>query len=315
MLATKIADVELQKFAFNASGINNEILKQLQKIAASDSAAVMFKSCTLEPRKGNENPKYIVKSDLIPGCTFNSMGLPNKGLEANLEFIKNLKETTHKPVIFSSVGIQNPLQENKEIITRVQEQGLVDLIEVNLSCPNIEGEGVLGYDFNSLEKMITDLSQIPGKAKIGFKLPPYTDISHFSKVSKILLNSQTAFITSINTLPGLVIDPVKGSTIIKPKEGQGGLGGIFLKPLALYNVRQFYQRLENKISIIGVGGIASGSDAFEFLLAGADAVQVGSGLAHYGLDVFEKIHLELEQILTEKGYKNLLEAKGKLKLL
>lgn len=315
MLSTQIANIKLDGYAFNASGINNEVLKQLEKIAQSDSAVVMFKSCSLEPRKGNPNPKYIVKSDLIPGCTFNSMGLPNKGIEANLEFIQELKKQTQKPICFSTVGLENPLQENLELVQKVQAQGLADLIEINLSCPNIEGEGILGYDFKSLKTMITELSQVQGSAKIGFKLPPYTDVTQFSQVAEILLNSKTSFITSINTLPGLVIDPKKASTVIKPKNGQGGLGGDFLKPLALYNVRQFYERLEGKISIIGVGGIKNGSDAFEFLLAGADSVQVGTGMAHEGLGVFEKIHTELSAILQENGFGSVGEAKGRLKFL
>ena len=98
-IQSKICQKNLEGFVFNASGINNEVLTQLQKIHNSDSAVVMFKSCTLDQRKGNLPPKYLVKSSLIPGCTFNSMGLPNKGIEQNLEYISMLKKETEKPII------------------------------------------------------------------------------------------------------------------------------------------------------------------------------------------------------------------------
>ena len=315
MLKSKLSEIIFPSFTLNASGINNEILKQLTKIADSKAGGVVFKSCSVELRKGNQNPKYIVKSSLIPGCTFNSMGLPNKGLTENLEYVKYLKNYTQKPLIMSIVGIIDPIAENQKMVGEFQKQDLLDFIEVNLSCPNIEGEGILGYDFESVKKIVNTLTKIEGRAKIGFKLPPYTDITQFQQISEILLNSKTAFVTSINTLPGLVVDPQKESVIIKPKNGQGGLGGDFIKPLALYNVRQLFEKIGSKIDIIGVGGIKNGQDAFEFLLAGASLVQIGTGFAHQGIEVFEKINMELEQILLQKNYKSTQEVKGKLKFL
>ncbi len=315
MFFTKISGINFSSFVFNASGVNNEILKQLQKIADSKSGAVVFKSCSVEPRKGNQPPKYIVKSDLIPGCTFNSMGLPNKGLQENLSFVKELKNYTDKPLIMSIVGINNPLAENLEMVKAFQEQAIIDMIEVNLSCVNIEGKGVLGYDFESVAIMVKELTKVKGKAKIGFKLPPYTDVNQFDRIAKILLSSTTSFVSSVNTLPGLIIDPDKGSTVIKPKQGQGGLGGDYIRPIALYNVRQLYERLANKIDIIGIGGVKSGKHAFEFLLAGASGVQVGSAFAHEGLEIFDKINSELQKILEAKKYTTIAEAKGQLKFL
>ena len=119
-IQSKICQKTLNGFAFNASGINNEVLTQLQKVHDSDSAVVMLKSCTLKPRKGNLPPKYLVKSNLIPGCTFNSMGLPNKGIQQNLEYIKKLKEEGEKPVFVSIAGVENPLEEKISYRNRPQ---------------------------------------------------------------------------------------------------------------------------------------------------------------------------------------------------
>jgi dihydroorotate dehydrogenase (fumarate) len=91
--------------------------------------------------------------------------------------------------------------------------------------------------------------------------------------------------------------------------------GDYIKPIALANVRTFYELLGNKISIFGVGGIKTGTDAFEFLLAGADAVQVATTFEKEGPGCFERINSELEEILRKKNYNSIKEVKGKLKHL
>jgi dihydroorotate dehydrogenase (fumarate) len=113
----------------------------------------------------------------------------------------------------------------------------------------------------------------------------------------------------------LIIDPETEAPLIKPKGGFGGLGGDYIKPVALANVRAFSQLLGDKMQIIGVGGIKSGTDAFEFLLCGADAVQIGTVFMKEGPGCFERIDRELAEILKKKGYKNVATAKGKLKVL
>jgi dihydroorotate dehydrogenase (fumarate) len=95
----------------------------------------------------------------------------------------------------------------------------------------------------------------------------------------------------------------------------GGLGGDFVKPLALGNVWNFYNRLQGKVDIVGVGGVRTGKDAFEFLLAGADAVQIGTTWAQEGIGSFQRISDEFDQIMSEHGYAEIKSAKGKLKTL
>jgi len=315
MPKTKVAGLDFSGYAINASGINNQALSQLKKIADSPSAAVMLKSTTLEKRLGNPNPKYIVKSPLIPGCTFNSMGLPNDGIAKSLGYVEELKEYSQKPVIISISGLS--LDENVELFKQIQTHGKADAVEINLSCPNVIGKPIIGYDLEQIETTLKAISKIKGVVKLGLKLPPYLDVTMFDKVAKILLEYKdlVKFISTINTVSALVIDPKKESVIIKPKNGVGGLGGDFVKPIGLLNVRSFYERLNGEIAIIGVGGIRNGTDAFEYLLAGADSVQVGTAFAHEGIKVFEKIEIELKTILEEKGYQSIEEIKGGLKTL
>jgi len=312
---TSISHIHLPNFAFNASGINNQVLSQLKKIADSGAGAVMLKSTTVEKRLGNENPKYVVKSQLIPGCTFNSMGLPNDGIEKSLEYVLELKNYTQKPIFISISGLS--LAENVQLFQQVQNDAKADAVEINLSCPNVVGKPIIGYDLQQIEDTLSALKNLKKSVKVGLKLPPYLDVTMFDEVSKILLKyvNFVDFISTINTVSALVIDPKKESVVIKPKNGIGGLGGDFVKPIGLLNVHSFYQRLEDKIDIVGVGGVRNGTDAFEYALAGAKAVQVGSGFAHEGLAIFEKINVELAKILDEKGYKNVEDARGKLKFL
>ena len=314
MLSTNITGVQFPKFAYNACGVNDEVYKQLGKIGGSDAAAILLKSVSTEPRKGNLPPKYIVKSPLIPGCTLNSIGLSNMGLEANLEYAKQLKQNFSKPIIASLTTFS--FEENYSLLEAFQTQNLVDLIEINISCPNVGTEGLLGYYPEEVDKFLTGLDERIGNIPVGLKLPPYLEDVYFDKMTEVLLRHKVKFISTINTVGNaLVIDGEKESVLIKPNFGRGGLAGDWIKPVALNNVNSFFRRLNGQISIVGIGGVRTGKDAFEFLLAGADSVQVGSAFAQEGYPIFEKIHTELEEILTRKGYKSVQEAKGKLKFL
>jgi dihydroorotate dehydrogenase (fumarate) len=314
MFQTKLAQIHFPNFIYNASGINNQLLPQLKKIADSYCGAVNMKSATIESRIGNENPKYIVKSDLIPGCTLNSMGLPNEGIEKTLSMAQEMKEYTTKPVIISLSGLS--LDENLQMIKMVQDQNIVDLIELNLSCPNIPNKPMVGYDPEQVLNTLSKVREIGGNIKLGVKLPPYTDLPIFDQISKLLIDFDVSYITCCNTLGNcLVINPDTETVLIKPKNGLGGLAGDFVKPLALGNVWNFYQRLQGKVQIIGVGGIRTGTDAFEFVLAGADAIQIGTTWAQEGIGAFERVTNEFDQVMATKGYAELNSVRGKLRTL
>jgi dihydroorotate dehydrogenase (fumarate) len=153
---------------------------------------------------------------------------------------------------------------------------------------------------------------------IGLKLKPLFEIYEFDKISEILLRykENVQFITCSNSIPnGLIIDGLKETTMIKPRDGLGGIGGICMKPTSLSNVWNLYKRLGTNIDIIGCGGITSGLDVFEYILCGAKAVQIGSQLIFEGPSCFKRIGLELEYIMTQKEYKSIDDFRGKLKLI
>ena len=308
MLETKIANLNLQNCIYNASGPLCTTEEDLISLAKSNSGSILSKSCTLEPRLGNPEPRYC---DTDWG-SINSMGLPNLGYKFYSDTAEKIK--VHNKPYFISVSGMTP-DDNILILRELSHNHCVDAIELNLSCPNLFGKPQMAYDFDETDDFLYKICKDLVKP-LGVKLPPYFDMIHFERMAKILNNYPINFVTCINSIGnGLVIDTESESVVIKPKNGFGGIGGDFIKPTALANVRMFYQLLRSDIQVIGCGGIKSGKDAFEHILCGASAVQIGTQLWKEGLYCFERISNELKNIMIEKGYTNISQFRGKLKSL
>ena len=304
-ISTEIAGVKLETCVFNTAGPADVTLKELEVIGKSKSSAITMKSCTLEQRKGNPEPRY---ADLEFG-SINSMGLPNLGYKAYIKFSKILKEKYKKPVVASISGMT--LKDNI-VIFKAFNNSPVDLIEFNPGSPNTIGKPIVGYDFQEMDRLLDAVSRICRKPW-GVKLPAYFDLVHYDQIAKVINKYPVKFVTCINSVGnGLVIDPYKEKTVIKPKGGFGGIGGRYIKYTALANVRRFYELLDSKIQIIGVGGVYFGIDAFEFILAGASAVQIGTAFLQKGPGIFGDVQEELKGFIAKKGYKNLSDFQGKL---
>ena len=289
----------------NASGPLCATYDELEKIGKSSSGAISLKSATIESRDGNFKPRYF-ENNLI---SINSMGLPNPGYKYLAKLVPKLK-IFNKPIIASISGFSK--DDYLEMIREFDSSG-ADILELNLSCPNIVGKPQAGYNFKYSKEVLEAARKITNKP-IAVKLPAYLDLVHQKQMAEILINAKIDFAVLINSIGNcLIIDSEKEEAVIKPKKGLGGLGGEYIKPIALGNVFSFYQLLKNKIKIIGVGGINSGRDVFEFILAGADMVQIATAYARESADVFNRISKELEEIMISKGYKSLEDFRGKLK--
>ncbi|MBI5392997.1 dihydroorotate oxidase [Candidatus Woesearchaeota archaeon] len=305
---TSIAGFKLQNYFFNASGPRCMTIDELTSLGESQSSVILSKSCTLLPREGNPEPRYCD----LPHGSINSMGLPNLGYQKYGEFAPLLKKY-NKPYFVSVSGLS--LADNIKIISDLSDIQEIAAFELNLSCPNVIGKPQVGYDFNQTRQVLGEVMRIT-KKPLGVKLPPYFDFAHFEEMAKILNNHKISFVSCINSLGnGLFIDADSEKAVIKPKGGFGGLGGEYVKPTALANVRKFYELLRKDIAIIGVGGIATGRDAFEFLLCGASAAQVGTAYQQQGTAVFARLEKEFAAFLEKKGCHSLDEVKGKLKTI
>jgi len=307
-ISTNIAGVKLDGCVFNASGLRDESLLDLENLAKSKSAAILTKSCTLEARKGNPPPRYAT----LEYGSINSMGFPNLGYKAYAKFSKILKKESEKPFIVSVSGFSK-----NDIITvfKAFNDTPVDLIEFNSGCPNVIGKPIVGYDFEAMDKLLNAISKVT-KKPFGVKLPPFFELAHFEQMANVIKKYPVKFVTCINALGnGLVIDPKTEKPVIKPKGGLGAIAGKYIKFTGLGNVRRFYELFEDKIQIVGVGGIYNGCDVFEYILAGASAVQIGTAFLQQGFNIFETVQRELREIMKEKGYSQLSDFRGKLKTL
>jgi dihydroorotate dehydrogenase (fumarate) len=281
--------------------------EELEGLGRSRAGAIVTKSMTVESRQGNPAPRYHA----FPGGSINSMGLPNLGYRAYAELIPRLK-SFGKPVIASVAGL---CEDDFHTIAATINASKPDLIEVNLSCPNIPGKPQIGYDLEASERLIMRVRKVI-TVPMGVKLPPYFDPAHHDAMAQVLGRTGVDFLSLINSVGnGLVVDPAAETVVIKPKGGFGGLGGPLIKPVALANVRAFWTRFNGKLPIIGTGGVVSGQDVFEHLLCGASAVQIGTVLVDEGLGVFGRLQAELASVLEQKGYASPAACIGKLKEL
>lgn len=300
------------KFAnpfMNASGVNCMTIEDLQELEKSDAGAYITKSCTLEKREGNPSPRYV---DLALG-SINSMGLPNLGFNYYLDYVLEVQQNQDTPIFFSIAGMSP--EENLEMLDSIQKSAFSGITELNLSCPNVPGKPQLAYDFQATEQLLEKVFAF-FKKPLGVKLPPYFDLAHFDQMADILNKFPLTYVNSVNSVGNaLYIDTEEEAVVIKPKNGFGGLGGQYIKPTALANVRAFYTRLKPEIQIIGTGGIETGQDAFEHLLCGASMLQIGTALHKEGPEIFTRIRRELQEIMDKKGYQSIDEFRGKLKSL
>ncbi len=224
---------------------------------------VSTKGLTLEPRLGNPVPRIAESRGVI----LNAVGLQNPGVEHFIENDLEWLKSTGTCVIANVAG--KTMEDYKNICARLD--GLVDMIELNVSCPNVKcGAMAFGVRPNMLEE-VTRLAKSGAKnTPLIVKLSP--NVENIVANAKAAENGGADSISLINTLTGMAIDIEKRRPIIA--NNTGGVSGAGVKPVA---VRMTYEAAQAvKIPVIGMGGITCAEDAIEFLMAGATAVQVGT---------------------------------------
>lgn len=262
--------------------------------------AIILKGTTLKPRDGNPPPRiYETPSGLI-----NSVGLQNPGIESvydeYLPKLQNLRESGTK-VILNIAG--DTVDEYEAIASICEERGMIDGIEVNLSCPNVKKGGVnFGSNPDIASKVVASVRRKTTLPVIVKLAPVVTDIG------KIALSCQEAgadAISAINTLPAVVIDIDKQKLFLGG--GSGGLSGSVIKPFALMQVMNIVKRVS--IPVIGCGGIMNSRDAIEFIMVGARAVQIGTGL-FVSLKTVENVINGLVEYLSSVRKDNISQIEG-----
>ncbi|NYZ79908.1 dihydroorotate oxidase, partial [Candidatus Micrarchaeota archaeon] len=267
--------LKFSSLAMNASGPRCTSFEDLRRIAFSGSCAIVTKSTTLLPRVGNPEPRY--KTDAFGAIQ--SMGLPNPGVFEMAERVRRLRLLTEKPIIASVAGFT---PEEYAWMSLLFDESGADMIEVNLSCPNVAGKPQAAYDAEQTREIISSVKE-KTKLPTSVKLPCYPDAVVQEKIADVLLDVRVDCITAINSVGNCVILRDK-KPIIRPVFG--GLCGDYIKPVALGTVKRFYDLFGGRIKIIGVGGIKTRADVDDFISVGADLVQIGTAYEEKGVSVF-----------------------------
>lgn len=241
---------------------------RVQGFSNTDVGAVCLKGTTLAPRLGN--PAHRVYE--TPAGMLNAIGLQNPGARAVVDEILPRLDRTETRFIANVSG--STVEEYAEV-TRIFDDSPIDAIEINISCPNVKEGGVAFGNSPDMSARVVAACRAATRKPIITKLSPnQTDIAENAR--RCLEAGSDAFAV-INTLMGMAIDSERRRPVIG--NNQGGLSGPAIKPIALLKVWQVYQVCRaHGVPIIGQGGVVNATDAVEFMLAGATAVGLGTGL-------------------------------------
>lgn len=295
-ISTSIAGLRLKNPTMLAAGILGETGDSLLKIAYGGAGALVTKSIGVEPRDGHPNPTFVEVEHGI----LNAMGLPNPGIDDYGDEVKKAL-SADIPIIGSIFG-KNP--EEFELLAKKMEEYGVNAIELNLSCPHAKGYGVeLGHDKRKVDEItraVKNTVQIP----VFVKLSP--NVSNIAEIAKTVEKAEGDGIVAINTLSAIAINTELGIPILS--NAIGGLSGPAIKPIGLRCVYEIAASCD--LPVIGVGGILSGNDAIEYIMAGASAVQIGSGVFYKGEGIFTEICKEINEFMEAHGYDRIEEMIG-----
>jgi len=232
--------------------------------------AVQLKGTTLEPRLGNPPPRIAE----TPAGVLNAIGLQNPGVEAVVtEILPRLAESgVTVPLIANVAG--DTVEEYAEVAGRFSDAANVAAIEVNISCPNVRRGGLaFGADPDAAAGVVRAVRAATDRPVIA-KLTPNT--AHLVPVADACVAAGADALSLINTLVGMVIDVTSRRPLLGNRTG--GLSGPAIRPVAVAKVYEVFEALGHRVPLVGMGGIATADDAFEFVLAGASAVGVGTAL-------------------------------------
>ncbi|HHY65423.1 MAG TPA: dihydroorotate dehydrogenase [Clostridiaceae bacterium] len=297
-LEVNIAGLKLKNPVIAASGCFSFGREYSRFFDLNRLGGIAVKALTRQPKKGNPPPRIAE----TPSGILNSVGLQNPGVQVFIEkeipFLRN-----YDTAIIANVA--GDTVEDYEYMAETLSNADVDAIELNLSCPNVkEGCMAFGSSAEGVFKVVSTVRKKASKPLIVKLTPNVTDITEIAKAAEA---GGADSVSLINTLLGMAVDaktrrPILGNVT-------GGLSGPAIKPIALRMVYQVSKAV--KIPVIGMGGISNGTDAVEFLLAGASAVMLGTAGFANPMAWIETID-GIEKYMIENKVKSVTELVGGL---
>ena len=298
--ATTLAQAKFPNPIFTASGCaaNGRELSAFFRL--NEIGAVVTKSVMSQPRSGRATPRMAE----TPSGMLNAIGLQGPGIEPFLKEDLPWLLANGARTVVSIAG--ESVEEFSSLARKVRSAPGVSAIEVNISCPNVENRGlVFACDRSSAREVIEAVKRSVGNTiPIIAKLSP--DVTDIVSIAEEVVQAGADGLAMINTLLGMVID----TETMRPKLANktGGLSGPAIRPVAVRAIYQVHRALPN-VPIVGMGGVITGNDAFELVLAGASAISVGTASFH-DPSASVRIKRELEELLVARGFKKFSEAVG-----
>ena len=263
-LNTNIGSLELKNPVMTASGTFGYGTEYADFMDISRLGAIIVKGTTLNPRQGNPYPRMAE----TPSGMLNAVGLQNKGVDYFVDHIyPEVRKINTSIIVNVSGSCIDDYVQTAGIINTLDD---IPAIELNISCPNVKQGGMaFGVNPESAAQVVSAVRKAYDKTLIVKLSPNVTDIT---EIARAVEGSGADSVSLINTMLGMAIDAEKRKPILSTVTG--GMSGPAVKPVALRMVWQTAKAV--KIPIIGLGGICSATDAIEFLLAGASAIQIGT---------------------------------------
>ncbi len=300
-MTVEIAGIKMRNPVMTASGTFGYGEEFSAYVDLEEIGAIITKGLSLKPRAGNPTPRIVE----TPGGMLNAIGLQNVGIDAFISDKVPFLRTVATPVIVNLFG--NTLEEYGELAARLDRIPEVAGVEVNISCPNVKHGGIVfGTDPKAAYEVVKLVRETTIKPLIVKLSPNVTDIV---EMASACADAGADALSLINTLTGMAVDLQKRRPVLA--NITGGLSGPGIKPVALRMVWQVAKAVN--LPIIGIGGIMSATDALEFMLVGATAVQIGT--ANF-LDpsAAQTIARDMEQYLADNGIADVKELIGALEV-
>jgi dihydroorotate dehydrogenase (NAD+) catalytic subunit len=300
-ISCEILGLKMRSPLILASGIIGTSSGLLLRAANCGAGAVTSKSCSLDARIGHPNPVALEWR----GGVVNAVGLTNPGADTEVLMLREIKvqlATLGVPLI-ASIFASSVEQFGQ--VAAIISQAQPDLIEVNISCPNVGDEfGTPFAGSSESAAAVTEKVKSCTCIPVSIKLAP--NVPSIARIAAAVVKAGADAITAINTMPGMIIDAQAGKPVLSNRVG--GISGWSLKPIALRCVAEIRQVVD--VPIIGTGGVADGIDAAEMIMAGATAIGIGSAVWFRGPEVFNLINNELHTFMKQEGYSNLQSMRG-----
>lgn len=282
-----------------ASGILGVTGAAMANIIRRGAAGVTMKSVRAEPVQGNPNPTMLGEKYYF----LNAVGLPGPGIKNAISELHKFKELSNGMLIGSIFG--NTVKEFGEVTAIICRDAPIDLLEIDCSCPHASElyDKPFAYDVKLMEK-ITKI--VKGNASVPFSMKLSPNAWNIGEIAQACEAAGADAVTAVNTAFGMRISVAARRPVLA--NNVGGLSGPAFKPIALKAVWDVYKAV--KIPIIGTGGVTTGEDAIEMLMAGARLVGVGSAFYYRGKNTMKKIAAEMEEIMQREKFHSVEELIG-----